>query len=77
MEYQNKNPVVTTGDWMVTILIAIIPIIGFIMLFVWSFGGGTNPNKANWAKASLIWMAIMIGLYILLFAFIGLAMLSV
>jgi len=33
-------------------------LVGFIMLFVWAFGSGENPNKANWAKATLIWFVI-------------------
>jgi hypothetical protein len=57
MENQD-NQVIKTGDWVLTLLICAIPIVGFIMLFVWAFGGGTNPSKANWAKAILIWIAI-------------------
>ncbi len=55
-----KNEVVTTSDWIVTLLIAAIPLVGIIMLFVWAFGGGTNLSKANWAKAALIWIAVLI-----------------
>ncbi|ELR71032.1 hypothetical protein C900_03162 [Fulvivirga imtechensis AK7] len=46
------------------------------MLFVWGFGSDTNVNKANWAKATLIWMAIFIGLYILIAVVFGAAILS-
>jgi heme/copper-type cytochrome/quinol oxidase subunit 2 len=70
MEDQNR-PILTVGDWFVTLLITAIPLIGLIMLFVWAFSGGTNPNKANWAKATLIWVAIGIVLYIILFAIVG------
>ncbi len=52
------NPVVKTSEWFLTLLITAIPIVGFVMLFVWAFGSGANPSKANWAKATLIWMAI-------------------
>jgi len=65
------SSVVSIGDWMLTILIAAIPIIGFIMLFVWGFGGGVNPNKANWAKATLIWLLVAIVFYALLFLLFG------
>ena len=77
MEDQNQNqstPVVTIGDWFVTILITAIPLVGLIMLFVWAFSGGTNLNKANWAKAALIWAAIAIVLYIIIFAIFGFAL---
>ena len=56
---------VTVGDWMLTYLIMLIPIVGFIMMFVWAFGGGTPKSKSNYFKAMLIWTGIIIGLYIL------------
>ena len=61
---------VTLGDWMITILITAIPIVNIIMLFVWGFSSSTHPSKANWAKAALIWFAIMIVFYILIFVLI-------
>ncbi len=68
----NSEPV-KTGDWVLTMLIMAIPIVGFVMLFVWAFGSGTKPSKANWAKASLIWMLIAVGFYAILFASFGVA----
>ncbi len=59
----------TIGDWMLTILISSIPLVGLVMLFVWAFGDSTNINKANWAKASLIWALIGIALAALFFGF--------
>ena len=50
-------------DWLITLLITVIPIVGFVMLFVWAFGSGAPASKANWAKAVLIFYAIMIVLY--------------
>ena len=69
-------PVQSTKDWVITLLISFIPIVGFIMLFVWAFGSNENPNKSNWAKAMLIWYAIGCVLLFLLWgtiiaAFIG------
>jgi CHASE3 domain sensor protein len=37
------------------------------MLIVWAFDSNTNVNKKNWAKASLIWMLIGIGIAIIIF----------
>ncbi|TXK74397.1 hypothetical protein FU659_29630 [Paenibacillus sp. N3.4] len=51
---------------MITILLLAIPIVNIIMLFVWAFGGETNPSKANYAKASLIWAAIGIVIYLII-----------
>ncbi len=58
---------VSVGEWIVTILITAIPLVGLIMLFVWAFGDGAQPSKKNWAIATLIWYAIMIVLMIIFF----------
>ena len=62
---------VSIGEWMITILITALPLIGLIMLFVWAFGDGTNPSKKNWAIATLIWYAIAIVLVIIFFIVFG------
>lgn len=72
----SNHQVITTGDWMITLLIAAIPVVGLIMLLVWAFGGGANPSKSNWAKATLIWLAIIIGFYIVIAIIFGAALLS-
>jgi membrane protein YdbS with pleckstrin-like domain len=61
---------VSVGEWIVTILITALPLIGLIMLFVWAFGDGAQPSKKNWAIATLIWYAIMIVLFIIFFGII-------
>lgn len=66
------NGPVSIGDWFVTILLMAIPLVNLIMLLVWAFGGGTNESKANWAKASLIWMLVGI----LLAIFFGSALIA-
>jgi hypothetical protein len=58
---------VSVGEWIVTILITAIPLVGLIMLFVWAFGDSSLPSKKNWAIATLIWYAIMIVLVIIFF----------
>ena len=47
METQTEAQVLTVKDWIITILITAIPLVGFIMLFVWAFGSNENPNKSN------------------------------
>ncbi|WP_245599954.1 hypothetical protein [Paenibacillus harenae] len=50
-------------------LIMIIPIVNIIMMFVWAFGEG-NPSKQNYFKASLLWAAIILGIYAIIFIII-------
>lgn len=58
---------VTLGEWIVTFIITAIPIVGFVMLFVWAFGDGTNQSKKTWAQAYLILIAVGIVLAIIFF----------
>jgi hypothetical protein len=73
---QQGTPVVGLGEWMLTYLLAAIPLVGVVMLLIWAFGGNTNPNKANWAKASLIWAVIMMVIYFVFMAMFGAALLA-
>jgi len=76
MENSANKVSVRTGDWVLTFLIASIPIVGFVMLFVWAFSGNTNESKANWAKAALIWLAIITVIYIIIGVVFGATILS-
>ncbi len=55
---------VSVQDWIITYLILSLPLLGFVMLFVWAFGEGTNPSKANWAKAMLLYIALAVILFL-------------
>jgi hypothetical protein len=61
-------PVMSIGNWIVTMIILIIPLVNIIMLIVWAASSSENPNRKNWAIAQLIFMGIGIVLYILLFS---------
>lgn len=62
--YDAEEPM-SVGEWMITMLIMLIPCVNIVMMFVWAFGSG-NKSRANYFKATLIWAAIGIGLSILL-----------
>ncbi|AFH50650.1 Hypothetical protein IALB_2947 [Ignavibacterium album JCM 16511] len=67
-DFQQQYRPMTLGDWLITLLIQAIPLVGFIMLFVWAFGGDTHPSKKTWAQASLLFALIMLVLVIIFFA---------
>ena len=67
----NQPPVLSLGDWIITLIVLAIPLVNLVMLFVWGFGSKTNPNKANFCKAYLVIMAIFFVLYILLAVMLG------
>ncbi|MBQ7464119.1 MAG: hypothetical protein IJS86_04585 [Lachnospiraceae bacterium] len=72
---ENETPV-SVGDWILTIFLTCIPLVGIIMLFVWAFGGGNAKSKSNWAKAQLIWMLIGLVLSIVFYAILGASLLA-
>lgn len=71
-----ETATISLWDWVITLFITMIPIIGQVMLFVWAFGSGVNPSKANWAKANLIWFGIAVVLVVFFAAIFGIAAFS-
>ncbi|WMJ90048.1 hypothetical protein [Anaerocolumna sp. MB42-C2] len=63
----NEKPI-SFGNWMGTMLLPFIPIVGIfiylVMMFVWAFGSDTPKSKKNWARASLIISVIAIILFV-------------
>ncbi len=60
---------VTFGEWMITMLVMMIPCVNIVMMFVWAFGNG-KKSKSNYFKAALVWALIGIVISIL-FTVIG------
>lgn len=72
--FEDQNPnhqPMSVKDWLITLLLMAIPLVGIVMLFVYAFGSNENINRQNWAKAQLIMMAIIIGLAIVCFTIFG------
>lgn len=70
MDYNNE--VMSVKDWLITLLVMAIPIIGFIMTLVWAFGGSVNENKSNMLKAYLLFsvIAALLGIVMIFMVFI-------
>jgi len=58
-------PHMTLGNWVVTMLLLLIPIANIVLMFVWAFGSNTNPSKKTYFQATLIFAAIGIIISIL------------
>jgi len=64
-------PIMSLKDWVISIIITCIPVIGFVMLIIWAFASeNINKNKKNWAKGFLIVQVIGIILAIIFYVFI-------
>jgi hypothetical protein len=66
----DKNRVSVT-DWLISIFVASIPLIGMIMLFIWAFSNEVPETKANWAKAMLLLALIFIMLGVIFTVIFG------
>ncbi len=74
--FQNEQPV-KVGEWILTMILAGIPFVGFILMLVWAFGSDTKKSKSNWAKAQLLVMVIagvlITAVYLVVFLVFGVA----
>ena len=61
---------VTFGEWMITMLVMMIPCVNIVMMFVWAFGNG-KKSKSNYFKAVLVWALIGIVISILFTVIFG------
>ncbi len=68
-EFQKKP--LSLGDWVISVLVTKIPVIGFIMLIVWSVDSNTEESKSNWAKSELIVKLIGFAIAIIIISIIG------
>jgi len=59
-----REPEMSVGDWIITILLMIIPCVGLIMLIVWA-ASNENKTRRNFARAYLIFIAAAFVLSIL------------
>ncbi|TAN07924.1 MAG: hypothetical protein EPN36_00800 [Rhodanobacteraceae bacterium] len=67
---ERESSPISLGDWIITLIILAIPIVGLVMLFVWGFSSGTHPSKQNYCRAALI-LALATFVLFFLFAITG------
>ena len=56
----------TVGNWIVTMLLMLIPIANIVLVFLWAFGSEVNPSKKTYFQAQLIFAIIGIVLSIII-----------
>lgn len=57
---------VKVSEWVVSMVLMMIPCVNIIMMFVWAFSSTEKKSKSNFFKAYLIFFAIMMALGILM-----------
>ena len=67
----------SVGSWMLTMLLAGIPLFGVVYILILAFGNGRSVSKKNWARATLVWGIIASVLVLVLYAVLGASVLAV
>jgi len=67
---QDSSPM-SMGDWLLTLLAAMIPCVGIVLYFVWAFSKTTNVNRRNFCRAQLIIMGVVLVIYIIFLVLFG------
>lgn len=63
---KENEKVISTGEWVASKFILLIPIVNIIFLFIWAFNKQESKNKSNWAKATLIVYILRVFIYALI-----------
>jgi len=71
-EHADTRPI-TVGGWMLTLLVLAIPLVNLIMYLVWALSSSGNLNRRNFCRASIYWFLIILGIYVLILALVGVA----
>lgn len=67
---QDTSPM-SMGDWILTILAAMIPCGGIVIYFIWAFSKSTNINRRNFCRAQLVIMGIVLAIYLIFVVLFG------
>ena len=72
MNAVGSQNVKSVGSWILSFILSAIPLVGFILLLVWSFGNDTksHPTFRNWARAQLILEVIAVVVIVVLYAMV-------
>lgn len=82
LRYQYQEPEsdleepVSVGEWLVSMLLMLIPCVNIVLMFVWAFSSREKRSKSNYFKATLIFAAIILVIYIIFIAIFGVAISS-
>lgn len=56
---KQAGPYMTVGQWLGTMILASIPLVGFIFTLIWLFGGGGKQERINYVRASVLYALII------------------
>jgi len=57
---------VKMGEWLIALLLMMVPCVNIVMMFVWAFSKTEKKSKSNFFKAQLIMTGIGLALYMVI-----------
>ena len=57
-----RDEVMGFGSWLGMFFLLMIPLVNFILMLIWAFGGDVNRNKQNFCRASIVFSLIIGGI---------------
>ena len=69
----NDEPGMTWGAFFWTRVLFSIPIVGFVFLLIWSFGGSANRTRVHYARSYLFPGLIIVGIFLVIFIILAIA----
>lgn len=79
LQYQYQQPQddleepMSMGEWLISLLVMLIPCVNIVMMFVWAFSSKEKKSKSNFFKAYLIIFGIMMVFMIVMMVVVGVA----
>ena len=79
LQYQYQQPQdnmeepMTIGEWMISLLVMLIPCVNIVMMFVWAFSHKEKKSKSNFFKAYLIFFGIMLVFMVVMMVVLGIS----
>ena len=75
--YARKTTDMSVGDWVLTLILTAIPLVGFICLIVWAVSSSPEKrSRKNWAIAQFILTLVVLVLTVVLIAVYGAAIMD-
>lgn len=62
----DQNKPLTIGDWLITLIIISIPLVGLVFLLYWALSSSSNVNRKNFCIAYIVIGLIFIALFVAL-----------
>lgn len=76
-EREKDRRIPGVGEWMITILVYLLPGINIIVMAIWAFSSKGNLSRRNLSRACLLWIIILLLGYVVAMTVAGFTILDI